>query len=103
MGFVKEHKDVPVVVFYQEASGNHIWWLSDELMEYPRVYLAGTGNKEAIAEEEITGSDSLVVYVADREIGDECLLVLVAVIIYLISFAVVAEKGRGVWMLYELR
>lgn len=103
MGFVKEHKDVPVVVFYQEASGNHIWWLSDELMEYPRVYLAGTGNKEAIAEEEITGSDSLVVYVADPENGEECLQGLLAVNKNLSSYELVAEKGRGVWRLYELR
>ena len=103
MEFVKEHKDVPVVVFYQEASGDHIWWLSDELMEYPKVYLACIENKEIIGDETITQSDSLIVYVADTENGEECLEGLLTVNENVSSYQLVAEKGRGVWKLYEVR
>ncbi|MCM1126133.1 MAG: hypothetical protein NC429_06630 [Lachnospiraceae bacterium] len=102
MEFVKEHRDVPVIVFYNEASGDHIWWLSDELMEYPRVYLAGMGNPEPLADETIRNSDSLLVYLTDYEDGEECLEGLLEQNENLSSYQVIAEKGRGVWRLYEV-
>lgn len=103
MAFVREHKDVPVVVFYNEASGDHIWWLSDELIEYPRVYLASMGNEEPITDETITGSRSLLVYAADYENGEERIRELLKGNESLSSYQVIAEKGRGVWTLYELQ
>lgn len=103
MTFVREHKDVPVVVFYNEASGDHIWWLSDELKEYPRVYLASMGNEELITDETITDSGSLLVYAADYENGEERIWELLKGNENLSSYQVIAEKGRGVWTLYELQ
>lgn len=103
MAFVREHKDVPVVVFYNEASGDHIWWLSDELIEYPRVYLASMGNEEPITDETITGSKSLLVYAADYENGEDCIRELLKGNENISSYQVIAEKGRGVWTLYELQ
>ena len=103
MAFVREHTDVPVVVFYNEASGDHIWWLSDELIEYPRVYLASMGNKEPLTDETITGSKSLLVYAADYEDGEGCIQELLEANENLSSYQVIAEKGRGVWTLYELQ
>lgn len=103
MAFVREHKDVPVVVFYNEASGDHIWWLSDELMEYPKVYLASMGNKELLTDETITESESLLVYAADYENQEDYLQGLLEVNKNLSSYQVIAGKGRGVWTLYEVR
>lgn len=103
MAFVREHKDVPVVVFYNEASGDHIWWLSDELMEYPQVYLASMGNKELLTDETITESESLLVYAADYENQEDYLQGLLEVNKNLSSYQVIAGKGRGVWTLYEVR
>lgn len=103
MEFVKSHKDVPVVVFYQDASTDHIWWLSDELMEYPRVYLASMGNEELIADETIAQSDSLLVYIADHEEEEKYLQGLLEVNRNLSSYQVVAEKSQGVWKLYEVK
>lgn len=102
MEFVKEHRDVPVIVFYNEASGDHIWWLSDELMEYPRVYLASMGNQEPLADETLINSDSLLVYLTDYEDEEECLEGLLEQNENLSSYQVIAEKGRGVWRLYEV-
>ena len=100
MEFVKEHNDVPAVVLYQETSGDHIWWLSDELMEYPKVYLASMGNKEPIADQAVIRSDSLIVYAADSEDSDACLQGLLGT--NWKTCQLVAQKGRGVWKLYYL-
>lgn len=101
MEFVKAHKEEPVVVFYNDASSDNIWWLSDELMEYPKVYLASQGNAEPITDEVITESGSLLVYVADYEDKEACLKGLLEVNSQLTSYDVVAEKG--LWTLYQVK
>lgn len=103
MEFVKAHKDVPVVVFYHEVSGYYILWLSDELMEYPRVYLASMENEELIVDETIMQSDSLLVYVATHEEEEKYLQDLLEVNENLSSYQEVAERGYGVWRLYEVK
>lgn len=103
MALVREHKDVPVVIFYNEASGDHIWWLCDELMEYPKVYLASMGNKELLTDETITESESLLVYVADYENQEDYLRGLLEVNENLSSYREIARKEQGVWTLYEVQ
>lgn len=100
MEFVKAHRQEPVVVFYNEASPDNIWRLSDELMEYPRVYLASQGNMEPIEDETLLKSGSLLAYVADHEDKEACLERLVEENDNLSSWQVVAEKG--LWTLYEV-
>ena len=100
MEFVKAHRQEPVVVFYNEASSDNIWRLSDELMEYPRVYLASQENTEPIEDEVLLGSESLLAYVADYEDKEACLERLVEENNNLSSWRVVAEKG--LWTLYEV-
>lgn len=100
MEFVKAHRQEPVVVFYNEASSDNIWRLSDELMEYPRVYLASQGNTEPIEDEVLLESESLLAYVADYEDKETCLERLVEENDNLSAWRVVAEKG--LWTLYEV-
>ncbi len=100
MEFVEENSDVPVVVFYNEASPDNIWRLSDELMKYKKVYLASQGNPEPIAEKEITESRRLLVYVADYEGQKECVYRLLENAPNLESCRIVARKG--LWTFYEL-
>lgn len=99
MEFVKEHAEEPVVVFYNEASADHVWWLSDELIQYPKVYFASQGNRELIKDETITNSRRLLVYVADYENQEECLKGILRVNENLKSYQVVGEKK--LWTLYE--
>lgn len=101
MEFVEAHKEEPVVVFYNDASSDNIWWLSDELMEYPKVYLASQGNSEPVTDKTITESESLLVYVADYEDQEACLKGLLEVNSSLTTYNVVAEKG--LWTLYEMK
>lgn len=100
MEFARENQKADVAVFYNEASGDHIWWLSDELMEYDRIYLASRGNREPITDDRIRESNRLLVYVADYgdENKEECLEKIMEVNDKLKSYEVVAEKG--LWTLY---
>ena len=100
MEFVEENRDIPVVVFYNEASSDNIWRLSDELMVYPKVYLASQGNAEPLKDEEILGSRRLLVYVADYENQEDCIYRLLESAPHLDSCRIVARKG--LWTFYEL-
>ncbi len=99
MAFVQEHREDTVAVFYNEASPDHIWWLSDELMVYDRVFLASLGNREPIADGRIRESKRLLVYVADYEGQEESLRELLAENGQWENCRVAAEKG--LWTLYE--
>ena len=99
--FVRENTDVPVVVFYNEASGDHIWWLSDELMEFPEVYLASEENREPITDKKLIDSKRVLAYVADGDYSNAALEEFLAVNTHLTSFEKIAE--REAWTLYELR
>ena len=100
MEYVRENADVPAVVFYNEASPDNVWRLSDELMVFPEVYLASQGNTELIADEKICQSGRLLVYVADREEKESCLENLLLCNERLADYRVVAKKG--LWTLYEM-
>lgn len=100
MEFVESHGEEPVVVFYNDASPDNVWWLSDELMEYPKIYLASQGNPELISDETIIESESLLVYVADYHDKEACLEGLLAVNENFDSYEVVAQKG--LWTLYKM-
>ncbi len=100
MTYVKSHSEEPVVVFYNDASPDNIWRLSDELMEYEKVYLASQGNQEAITDGIIVQSDRLLVYVADYEDKERCLEGLLQVNKKLSDYEAVADKGM--WTLYEV-
>lgn len=99
--FVRDNTQVPVVVFYNEASGDHIWWLSDELMAFPEVYLASEENREPITDERLTDSERVLAYVADGENSRTALEEFLAVNTHLTSWKEIAQ--REAWTLYELR
>ena len=101
MAFVRENKDVPVVVFYNSASESNVWRLSDELMEYPEIYLASEDNMDELTDETLNTSDRVLAYVADHESGTACLDRLLESNAKLTEYRLIAEKG--LWKLYELR
>lgn len=100
MEYIKENRDVPVVVFYNEASPDNVWRLSDELMEFPEVYLASQGNPERISDPKLTDSSRLLVYVADHDDSEACLENLLQSNGNLSEYRLIAEKG--LWTLYEM-
>lgn len=100
MEYVKANAQTPVVVFYNEASPDNVWRLSDELMEFPEFYLASQGNGEAITDETIINSDKLIVYAADHDHQEENLEGLLNSCTKPMSCHVIAIKG--LWTLYEV-
>lgn len=100
MEFVRANNKEPVIVFYNDASSDNIWWLSDELMEYERFYLASQGNKEKITDEAIIQSERLLVYVADYEDKEACLRGLLEANDKLTGYEAAVKKG--LWTLYEM-
>lgn len=101
MEYVKAHKNEPVVIFYNEASDDHVWWLSDELMNYDKFYFASQGNQEQITDKTILESSRLLVYVADYENKEDSLKKLLDANKHLTTYEVIAQKG--LWTLYEMQ
>lgn len=100
MAYVKENSEIPAVAFYNEASPENVWRLSDELMEYPRIYLASQGNTDKIEDKTIKESQKLLVYVADHENQEKCLNTLLESNKKLTGYEKVAEKN--LWTLYVI-
>lgn len=100
MAHIKENSTVPVVVFYNDASPDNVWRISDQLMEVPKVYLASQGNAESLTDGTIIGSDKLLVYVADYEDKEACLLGLISSNKNISTYREIGQKG--LWTLYEV-
>ena len=100
MAHVKENSTVPVVVFYNDASPDNVWRISDQLMEVPKVYLASQGNAEPLTDSTIKDSERLLVYVADYEDKQACLLGLIESNKNVEEYREIGQKG--LWTLYEV-
>lgn len=97
--YARENADQPVVVFYNDTTPYHVWWRSQELMEYDRIYFASEANPEQIEDETICGSDKLIVYAADHERQQESLNALLESNPKLSEYKVIAK--RSLWSIYE--
>lgn len=100
MEYAGENKHVPVVVFYNDATPYHVWWRSQELMQYDRIYFASQGNREPITDKTICNSDRVIVYAADYETQEENLQMIQESNPNLESRKLIAKKG--LWSIYEL-
>jgi len=98
--YVKEHKEMPAVVFYNEASKDHVWWLSDKLMEHEKTYLVCRQNEASIGEEVFTESDGLLIYMCDEESEAAVLTKIIENNPKLSGYRMIGEKK--VWRLYEV-
>lgn len=100
MEYAGENEHTPVVVFYNDATPYHVWWRSQELMQYDRVYFASQGNAEPIVDETICSSNKVIVYAADYETQEENLKMIQESNPALESRTLIAKKG--LWSIYEL-
>ncbi len=99
VAYAKENAQVPVVVLYNDATPYHVWWRSQELMEYERIYFASEGNKERITDEVIRGSGKLIVYAADYDTKEESLRMILESSENLKDYRLVSQKS--LWSVYE--
>ena len=72
ISYAKEVKEqgIPVVVMFNEKTPDNIWRLTDELLEYDKLYYISEDNTADIADAEIKNADEIIVYAADHENRD---------------------------------
>lgn len=99
MSYSKEHADASVVILYNDATPYHVWWCSQELMQYEKVYFVSEANKERITDELICDSEKVIVYAADYETQKESLQMILDSNAHLNSYRLVGQKS--LWSVYE--
>lgn len=97
--YAKENWNMPVVVLYNDATPYHVWWCSQELMQYERVYFASQGNQGRITDETVCGSGKLIVYAADYSTQEESLARILESNPGLKGYRLAAR--RGLWSVFE--
>lgn len=97
--YAKGNADVPVVILYNAATPYHVWWCSNELMEYERAYFMSENNQEELTDDIVCGSHKLIVYAADGETKEESLDLILRSNPELDGYRMVGRKS--LWSLYE--
>lgn len=99
VAYAKEHADTPAVILYNDVTPYHVWWCSQELMQYEKIYFVSEANKETITDEIICSSDKVIVYAADYETQEESLQMILDCNKKLDSYELIAKKS--LWSVYE--
>ncbi len=97
--YAKGNADVPVVILYNAATPYHVWWCSNELMEYERAYFMSENNQEELTDDIVCGSHKLIVYAADGETKEESLDLILRSNPELEGYRMVGRKS--LWSVYE--
>ena len=100
MQYARDNKDACVIVMYNSATPDKVWWITNELMEYPRVYFVSQENDEAITDEAICSSNKLIVYAADDDNKEKMLNMIVDSCDNLGSYEEVGHEEN--WTTYEI-
>ncbi len=97
--YARGNANMPVVILYNDTTPYHVWWLSQELMEYNRLYFVSAGNKERIVDDIICNSDKIIVYAADYDTQRESLELILESNPALDGYRLVSQKS--LWSVYE--
>lgn len=98
--YAKDNKDAFAVVMYNSATPDKDWWITNELLEYSRIYYIDQENDEKITDEEILGSSKIIVYAADDDNKEKMLKMLVDSSDNLESYEEVGHEEN--WTTYEV-
>lgn len=99
LAFARENASVPVAVLYNDSTPYHVWWRSQELLEYDRIYFASQANREKITDQTIAGCKRLIVYAADYDTQEESLAMLLESNPGLHTYRLVGKEQ--LWSIYE--
>lgn len=101
MAYAAENTQTPVMILYNDESPYNVWWRSQELMEYDRLYFVSEGNEEQITDEVICGSDKLILYAADCDAQEEWLERILGCNPGLSEYRLISKKS--LWSVYEFK
>ena len=65
IAYAANHSGEVAVVMYNPATPQNVWRLTDELLQYDRVFYMDEENLEPLTEAEITGASEITLYAAD--------------------------------------
>lgn len=64
--YAKSHKDVPVIYIYSQVNSWFAWESADEFLVYDDVYFVTNDSEEAINDEKISSSSSVIAYICGQ-------------------------------------
>ncbi|WP_408070023.1 hypothetical protein [Butyrivibrio sp. JL13D10] len=89
------------VVMYNDATPDNIWRLTDELLEYDKLYYVNEADTAAISDAELAEADKVVVYAADHDNRDEILSILEGSNSK--SGKIEKISAKDMWTVYEMK
>lgn len=98
--YARDNRDVPALVLYNSATPDKVWWITNELLEYPKIYFISEENDTAIDDEAILSSDKLIVYAADDDNQQKMLQMIVDSSDKLDGYKEVGHEEN--WTTYEI-
>ena len=98
--YARDNHDVPALVLYNSATPDKVWWITNELLEYPKIYFISEENDTAIDDEAILSSDKLIVYAADDDNQQKMLQMIVDSSDKLDGYKEVGHEEN--WTTYEI-
>ena len=70
ISYASENKDEVAVVMFNPATPHNVWRLTDELLQYDRVFYMNEENVEKLTEPDVINADKIILYVADSDLNE---------------------------------
>lgn len=99
--FASENADKVAIVMFNPATPHNVWRLTDELIEYPKVYYMDEENLDKITDPDILSADKIILYVADNDKKEEAMENLKNSCDQLIGYTYIVSEDM--WTTYELQ
>jgi len=71
--FASSHSTDAVIIVYNSAAADKVFWMTNEILEYENVYYLSLDSYDNILDDGILKSDEIVVYLADCDDSDKVL------------------------------
>lgn len=71
ISYAAENSGEVAVVMFNPATPQNVWRLTDELLEYPKVYYMDEENTAPVTDPAVTGASKIILYAADDDFQDE--------------------------------
>ncbi len=94
------NEDSVAVVMYNPATAYNVWRLTDELIEYDKVFYMNEENLDEITEKEVVEASRIILYVADDQVKDEAINNLIDCCKMIVSKSYISSEDM--WTTYEM-
>ncbi len=71
VAYARENSEEVAVVMFNPATPQNVWRLTDELLEYPKVFYMDEENLEPITDPAVTSASGIILYAADDDLQNE--------------------------------